>query len=180
MDAEKANQKKELRRSFLQARLLMPQKEAEKHSKLICLNIFTNFFLLNKNIGIYHPIKNEVNPLFLTQYGIVNFSLPKIQNSQMTFKKWQIGEELMLSEYNILEPLETATNIIPEAILVPIVAFDRRRFRIGYGGGFYDKFLSNYQGLKLGLAFEMQQCKNLPEEKLDIKLDYIITEDNIY
>ena len=174
------NTKNEIRKYFLQKRLSLSESDVNLKSHSICFNLFTNIYLLSGNVGIYHPIKNEVNPLPLFHLGVSNFSLPKINGDKILFKKWQMGGNLKLNKYKILEPLETAETITPTTILVPMLAFDKRRFRIGYGGGFYDKFLENFNGIKIGIAFEVQKCDQIPEEKLDIKLDYIITENIIF
>lgn len=178
--SESLNIKNEIRKSFLKKRLAMPQNEVEANSQLICLNLFINFFLLKGDIGFYSPIKNEVNPLFLLDFGLQNSCLPVTNNEEMIFKKWHKGDDCKIGKFGVIEPLELAEVANPEIILVPLVAFDKNLNRIGYGKGFYDKYLSNFKGLKLGLAFELQLAKSIPTEPFDIKLDYIITEYKIY
>lgn len=174
------NEKKEIRKHFLEKRLALSKERIEKLSDSICFNAFINCYLLSGNVGLYHPIKNEVNPLMLINLGVSNISLPLIQNEKIVFKKWKKDDILKQDQFGMLQPLQISETLIPQTIIVPMIAFDERRFRIGYGGGFYDKFLENFKGLKIGLAFEMQKCKKIPEEKFDVKLDYIITENNIY
>lgn len=174
------NTKKEIRKHFLEKRLKITKEEIEQKSSLICFNAFTNFYLLGRNVGLYSPIKNEVSPFMLLNLGINDVSLPFIQNDTMLFKRWDKQNLLLNSKFHILEPLETAEAVTPNVVIVPMLAFDKRRFRVGYGGGFYDKFLENFDGIKLGFAFDMQKCDKIPEEKFDIPLDYIITENNIY
>ena len=80
----------------------------------------------------------------------------------------------------MLEPIKSKKNT-PNIILVPLLAFDNRKHRIGYGKGFYDKFLSKYfkinkKILTIGIAFSFQKHHNLPINSKDIKLDYVLTE----
>jgi 5-formyltetrahydrofolate cyclo-ligase len=174
------NTKKEIRKHFLEKRLKIIKDEIEQKSNLVCFNAFANFYLLGRNIGLYSPIKNEVNPFILLNLGINDVSLPFIQNDTMLFKRWDKKNLLPNSKFHILEPLEIAEVVTPNVIIIPMLAFDDRRFRVGYGGGFYDKFLENFDGIKLGFAFDAQKYEKIPEEKFDIPLDYIITENNIY
>ena len=177
---QNAKEKIQIRELFLQKRLNLNKEDIEAKSRRICLNLFVNFFLLEGNIGIYMPIKNEVNLLFLSKYGVSDFSLPVMEGDKIIFKKWKFGDALEVQKYNIPEPSKKAKTTIPDCIVVPLIAFDKNLGRIGYGGGFYDKFLQNFKGLKIGVAFEMQKCTEIPQENFDIKLDYIITEDKLY
>ena len=87
---------------------------------------------------------------------------------------------MVLNKYGMLEPIKSKKNT-PNIILVPLLAFDNRKHRIGYGKGFYDKFLSKYfkinkKILTIGIAFSFQKHHNLPINSKDIKLDYVLTE----
>ena len=175
-----ANQKKLVRKLCLKARIQLPEIEVNAKSRLICLSLFSNFFLLDKNVGIYMPIKNEVNPLFLKHYNIFDLSLPIILDNQIKFKKWTFGQILEVGKFGVLRPNYNAFDVVPDVVLVPIVAFDENLNRIGYGGGFYDRFLKDFKGIKIGLAFEMQKRSEIGIENFDSKLDYIVTESNIY
>jgi 5-formyltetrahydrofolate cyclo-ligase len=177
---QKAIQKAEIRKKMLEKRLKLEEREVMLKSRHICLKLFTNFFLLKGNIGVYYPFKNEVSPLFLKRYGVYNVSLPSISKCEMHFKEWHFKGILEPKKNGILEPLKNSSTIVPSIILVPMIAFDEKCYRIGYGGGYYDKFFSSFDGLKIGLALEMQKISHVPVEPFDIKLDYIITENNIY
>ena len=84
----------------------------------------------------------------------------------------------------MLEPIKSKKNT-PNIILVPLLAFDNRKHRIGYGKGFYDRYLNKYLKqskniLTVGVAFSFQRHHKLPIKKNDVKLDFIITEKGIY
>ena len=106
--------------------------------------------------------------------------LPKIKkNYQMEFYSWSIKEPLIINKYGIPEP---TSNIIeyPDILLVPLVAYDKDLNRIGYGGGFYDRYIRKIKDKKkiftIGIAYSFQKVNKVLINKHDIKLDFIITE----
>ena len=85
----------------------------------------------------------------------------------------------------MLEPLFISEHIIPEIMLIPLVAYDKQKNRLGYGGGFYDRYLNRYLRLHkniltIGIAFSFQKYHKLPLEKNDVKLNYIMNEKGIF
>jgi 5-formyltetrahydrofolate cyclo-ligase len=113
----------------------------------------------------------------------VKLSLPVIKkNNEMDFYKWSPKNLLKLNKFGIPEP-EESKKVFPDVIFVPIVAFDNRLYRIGYGGGYYDRYiqkLSNKKKLfKIGIAHSCQKINKVPINKYDKKLDIIITEKHI-
>ena len=88
---------------------------------------------------------------------------------------------LFLNNYGIPEP-KISKKLVPSVMLVPLLAFDENKNRLGYGKGYYDKFLEKFRNRKIltiGVAFSFQKYNNLPTNKKDIKLNYIITEKGI-
>lgn len=89
--------------------------------------------------------------------------------------------ELKKNSFGVLEPADPhpfpAGKI--ELALVPGIVFDRKGYRIGYGKGYYDKFLRNFRAIKIGLAYDFQVVDEVPKEEHDIKVDYIITEKEV-
>ena len=99
----------------------------------------------------------------------------------MNFFQWSFKEPLNINKYGIPEPI--SNNIkYPDILLVPLVAYDKNFNRIGYGGGFYDRYINRIKKIKkiitIGLAYSFQRVKKIPFDKYDIKLDFIITEKN--
>jgi len=162
-------------------------------------NIDVNFFLplvklikkiiknKDKNIAIYFPNSYEVNVLKILEveyFKKFNFLLPIIKkNNLMKFYKWKKNEVLLINKYGILEPVETKETI-PSIVLLPLLAYDKNKNRIGYGKGFYDKFLNKFlktrkKILTIGVAFSFQKHHKLPNNNKDYKLNYIITEKGI-
>ena len=148
--------------------------------------------LLKKNIkksiiGGYFPINHEIDDLNILREFEKNkykISLPVIQkNKQMHFYSWSFTKYLKLNRYGIPEPDKNKI-VYPDILLVPMVAFDNKRFRLGYGGGYYDRYISKTKYKKsifiIGLAFDFQKVKRLPNNKFDKKMDIIVTNKKIY
>ena len=140
-----------------------------------------------KNISLYFPCNFEVNILKILDIDFFknfNFSLPIIKKKQeMQFCRWKKGDILQINKFGIPEP-KILKKINPEVILVPLLAFDKNKNRIGYGRGYYDKFLNTHlkkqkKLLTVGIAFSFQKHHNLPVDKTDFKLDHILTEKGI-
>ena len=139
-----------------------------------------------KNVGGYYPCNNEIDDLDILNFlrkKRANISLPKIRkNNQMDFFEWTNKDPLKINKYGIAEPI-SAKKIYPDVIFVPLVAYDKNKNRLGYGGGFYDRYLEKItnikKALKIGLGYSYQELKKIPINKYDKKLDLIITEKEI-
>jgi 5-formyltetrahydrofolate cyclo-ligase len=162
---------------------------AKKNNKNIKFSFSKIFKEIKKNIskkkivGGYYPVNFEIDILeFLEKLETkgLQLCLPVVKkNNKMDFYSWSTKNLLKLSEYGIPEP-EQIKKVFPDIILVPLVAFDSRLYRIGYGGGYYDRYiekLSNKKNLlKIGIAHSCQKINRVPTNKYDKKLDIIITE----
>ena len=96
----------------------------------------------------------------------------------MNFFKWSFNDPLEINKYGIPEPI--SDNVLyPDILLIPIAAFDKQLNRIGYGGGFYDRYIKKIKEKKkiitIGLAYSFQRVKKVPVNKNDMKLDFIVT-----
>ena len=110
-------------------------------------------------------------------------SLPVIKkNNQMEFYKWSYNDPLIINKFGIPEP-KPIKKLYPDILLVPCVAFDNKKFRIGYGGGYYDRYLTKIKKKKklltVGFAFSFQKIKKVPINKYDKKLNMILTDKSI-
>ena len=172
-----------LRKKFLLQRKKKHLKSKKFNFDLIFKLIKTNFPKKKIVIGGYYPSYYEVNILnFLEEasrrrYKIV---LPVIKSSKtMSFKSWIFKEPLHVNKFGMLEPKSSNKDIIPDLIMVPLVAFDSWLNRIGYGKGYYDRSLKsiakNKKMVSLGIAFFFQKSSRIPVNKNDFKLDYIFT-----
>ena len=96
----------------------------------------------------------------------------------MDFYKWNFYEPLKINKYGIPEPV-TKNLVFPDILLIPLVAFDKKLNRLGYGGGYYDRLIEKLSKkkkiIKIGLALSVQRINKVPINKYDQKLDYIVT-----
>ena len=139
-------------------------------------------------LALYYPSSFEINVLKLLELNYIsnqNFLLPVIEeNNLMNFFPWKKNEVLKVNRYGMLEPIKSKQNI-PNIILIPLLAFDKDKYRLGYGKGFYDRYLNKYLKrfkniLTVGVAFSFQKHHKLPINNMDVKLNYILTEKGIY
>ena len=99
----------------------------------------------------------------------------------MDFVEWKYLDPLKVNKFGMLEPSLQGKIVTPNFMLVPLLAFDNKNNRLGYGKGFYDRYLNKFLRVKknittIGIAFSFQKYNKLPVSNLDIKLDYILTE----
>ena len=133
-------------------------------------------------IGGYYPYNYEIDILqILENFKKKKFiiTLPKIKkNSQMDFFQWSKTDPLSINKFGIPEPISRIVKY-PDVLLVPLLAFDQNFNRIGYGGGFYDRYIKKIKKRKkvltIGFAYSFQKVKKIPTNNYDIKLDFIIT-----
>jgi|TARA_B100000795_G_scaffold154014_1_gene115440 5-formyltetrahydrofolate cyclo-ligase len=174
-----------LRKKILKIRQITNKKNIKINFDKI-LNLLKKEKVTKKNIGGYYPVNFEVDILdILKKFDKKNFniSLPVIKkNYDMNFYKWSFNEPLKINKYGIPEP-DSSILIYPDILLVPLVAFDRKLNRLGYGGGFYDRLIKKLSKkkkiLKIGLALSTQEINKVPINKYDQKLDYIVTNKDI-
>ncbi len=140
------------------------------------------------NIALYHPANFELNIIKLLENKYVsknNTLLPIIEeNSQMNFFTWKKNQVLFVNKFGVLEPTKGKARV-PDVIIVPVLSYDKEKYRLGYGKGFYDRYLNKYLNkfnniLTVGVAFSFQKYHKLPIDKNDVKLDYILTEKGIH
>ena len=139
----------------------------------------------NIYIAIYYPSNYEINLLkifnnlkekkFISLLPVVN------NNSLLNFVEWKNRDIMVVNKYGIPEPLSGKKAFLPDVILAPLIAFDKYNNRLGYGKGYYDKYLNNLLTLKqkieaIGIAFSFQQYDKLPTNKFDFNLDYVFTD----
>tara|TARA_B100000963_G_scaffold225930_1_gene197119 strand:- start:9831 stop:10385 length:555 start_codon:yes stop_codon:yes gene_type:complete len=139
-------------------------------------------------IALYYPSNFELNVLKLLDFDHVlnqDTLLPVInKNNLMNFFSWKKSDVLFVNKFGMLEPSKTQHKV-PDVMLVPILSFDKNKSRLGYGKGFYDRYLNRYLKrfkniLTIGVAFSFQRHHKLPISQNDVKLDFIITEKGIY
>jgi len=174
--------KAKLRKKFLKIRKLKNKKNIQIEFDKV-FNLINKQNILIKVIGGYFPVNYEVDDMnILKEFNKKKYqiSLPVIKKKfEMDFYKWSFNEPLKINMYGIPEP-EKIKLVYPDVILVPLVAFDKKLNRLGYGGGYYDRLIKKLSEkkkiLKIGLALSTQKINNVPINEYDKKLDYIVTD----
>ena len=190
MDIDLKTQKDTIRDSARRTRAMLNL--SAKQQKTLCQNFFDSISL-DKNICVasYWPHERELDTLILMDELIgrgVKVSLPIVEKDSriLKFVQWTADTLMQNGVYNIPHPKVDGDTVWlePDVFLIPVLAFDRNGYRLGYGGGYYDSTLSHYRQSKeivaIGLAYAEQACLfPLPKEDHDQRLDWIITEQSV-
>lgn len=166
--------KKELRKWAKNERAKL---DTEKISAELVLKLKeTKEYKNAKNIMIFYPLKDEINLLSLLKDTSKTFYLPRIKGEQLECCKYSEGDELCESCFHTLEPVCKACDKTElDMVVVPALAVDKEGFRLGYGGGFYDRFLNGYSGIKVVCIPKEFILETVYPEEHDKKVDLIIT-----
>ena len=139
-------------------------------------------------IAAYVAMRSEADPLPIVEAAHdrgAEICLPVIApGATLVFRRFQPGHPLVPGGFGTMVPIESAPLLDPDLIIVPVVGFDRAGTRLGYGKGHYDRTISalRMRGVRpplIGIAFSVQEVDSIPHEPHDIRLDLIVTEDEI-
>lgn len=179
-------EKKLIRKEVFKRRKAASLDDINLWSRQIAEKVFaTDFYKNAKTIYTYVAYNREVETKFIIEQAWADgkqVAVPRVEGDVMNFYLIQSFDELEPSNMGIPEPVTSvAANAETALMIMPGVAFTRTRDRVGYGGGFYDKYLQAHPGLgKLAIAFEFQFMDEVPVEPTDICPEMIITETSIY
>lgn len=132
----------------------------------------------------FAAIRDEINPAALMSWLHAEgfrLALPVMQGrgKPLLLRSWTPGDMMAPAAWGIAEPLDDKPEVDPDVVLVPLLAFDARGHRLGYGGGFYDRTLNRLRKSKrivaVGLAYDEQRVDEVPVESYDEKLDWVLT-----
>lgn len=177
--------KEEIRQQCRQRRDALEADFRIQASQTIC-ELIENWEIFQRAnfIQVYMPMRSEVDlePL-LGIHPHKNWVIPRIlPEGRMVFQRYD-PNHLIPHPFGMLEPALALPTIAPESInlaLVPGLAFDRHGWRLGYGGGFFDRFLRQLKGVSLGVTFEALLLDSLPHEIHDIAMQYLVTEKGLF
>ena len=143
-----------------------------------------------KIIASFISFKSEISTQFLNEFLFNNgkvLCLPIIKNNseKLNFIAYNVKTKLVSGKFGIMQPSNLSKEFFPEIILTPCLAFDENGFRLGYGGGYYDKtffYLKKirHKFISIAVAFDDQKIDELVHDKYDQKIDYILTEKKLY
>ncbi len=136
-------------------------------------------------LGVYWPFQAEFDPRALIDWVIAQGSavaLPVVVDKKgpLEYRAWRPGEALVDGVWNIPIP-EAREVVVPQAVLAPLVGFDRQCYRLGYGGGYFDRTLAAFSArpLAIGVGYEMSEMETIFPQSFDIPMDVIVTEARI-
>jgi len=185
MSLSTPQEKPALRKQLHQERDALAAEFCQEASLLICKHIQDwEFFKDAEMIQTYMPMRSEVDltPL-LKSHSHKGWVIPRIlPEGRMVFSRYD-PDRLIRHAFGMLEPAPDLPTVEPGEInlaLVPGLAFDRQGWRLGYGGGFFDRFLSQFNGTRLGVTFDALRLDALPHEIFDIPMQYVVTEKGLH
>ena len=178
-------QKAELRTTAQTRRDALPADARKAAAETIAVRKFPLAIAAGIIISGFMPLKSEINPLPLLQKlaeAGARLVLPAIagRGKPLIMRAWEFGAPLDRGQWGIREPKPDAAEVEPDILLVPLLAFDRAGYRLGYGAGYYDMTIHRLRALKpvtaVGMAFAAQEVPKIPTTPRDERLDLVLTE----
>jgi len=180
-----SNEKAELRVAAQARRDALPVDARKAAAETIAARDFPLAITSGVIISGFMPLKSEINPLPLLQklsLAGARLALPAIagRGKPLIIRAWEFGAPLDRGQWGIREPKPEAPEVEPDILLVPLLAFDRAGYRLGYGAGYYDMTIHRLRALKpviaVGIAFAAQEVPKIPTTPRDERLDLVLTE----
>ncbi len=185
--------KMELRAKFLEKRKAIPKELREGRDGKICRNILSSaVYRYADVILMFYPMKGEVDIFPVMEAALksgkqVAFPRCHAEDRSMTFYFVTSKEDFEAGSYGIMEPKTALPVFDPAEIetrnvlcLVPAIVYDRRGYRVGYGGGYYDRFFGKTRPASIGVVYEEFILKSVPHGRYDITVDVVVSERGIY
>jgi 5-formyltetrahydrofolate cyclo-ligase len=177
--------KKQLRAALQARRDALSIGERQAAAEEIAARTFPLPVVQGTIVSGFMPLKSEINPLPLLEKlagAGASLALPVVagRGKPLIMRAWRWGEPLKAGVWGIREPKPEAPEVEPDILLVPLLAFDRRGKRIGYGAGYYDMTIARLRARKsitaIGIAFAAQEVAAVPANAFDAPLDLVLTE----
>jgi 5-formyltetrahydrofolate cyclo-ligase len=174
-----------LRLEALPRREALPASERATAAEIVAEREFPLVVAPGAIVSGFTPMKSEINPLPLMRKlaaAGAQLALPVVagQGKPLIMRAWAFGAPLAAGVWGIREPKPDAPEVAPDILLVPLLAFDRRGHRIGYGAGYYDMTIAALRARKqvtaIGIAFAAQEIDAVPNTPRDARLDLVLTE----
>jgi 5-formyltetrahydrofolate cyclo-ligase len=177
--------KAELRRTVMARREALPATDRVAAAQTIAARGMPVEVAAGMVVSGYTPVKGEISPLPLLRLCAdagAALALPVVvgRGHPLVMRAWAFGAPLASGVWGIREPPPQAPEVFPDVLIVPLLAFDRRGHRIGYGAGYYDMTLTRLRTMKpiaaIGIAFAAQEVEKIPTTPRDARLDLVLTE----
>lgn len=183
-----ADSKKKMREATLAQRDALPPEVRAAAAETIAVRGLPIDVKQGTVVSGFMPIKSEINPLplmkKLAESGAL-LALPRIagRGQPLSMRAWAVGDPFERGQWGIREPQASAPEVVPDIVLAPLAAFDRKGHRLGYGAGYYDMTIRKARSSKpvtvIGLAFSLQEFPDVPVTERDELLDFVLTEREI-
>jgi len=183
--AEVHAEKVELRRAAIARRDALPAEVRQAAAETIAARAFPIPITPVMIVSGFMPMRSEINPLPLMrklQGQGARLALPVVagRGKPLVMREWTFGAPLQAGVWGIRQPAPEAAALDPDILLVPLLAFDRAGYRIGYGAGYYDLTIARLRARKaviaVGLGFAVQEIAAVPATPRDARLDLVLTE----
>ncbi len=181
--------KSELRDKYKKKRIDIPPEEKQIRDSIICKKFLAlNSYRYADTILLYAPLKNEINTFEIAKDAFAkgkNVCYPRcIDGNKMVYHYVKNEDELYSGKYGIREPAEDLPVYSPtlyqhSICILPALVYDQSGYRLGYGKGYYDRFLSSFKGIKAGLIYSDFIINEIPRGKFDLPSDIVITEKGV-
>jgi 5-formyltetrahydrofolate cyclo-ligase len=174
-----------LRREALAGRDALPRELRAAAAEAIAARPFPAAIRSGAVVSGFMPMKSEINPIPLMRKladAGAALALPVVagKGRPLIMRAWSVGEPLASGVWGIREPKPDAPEVFPDILIVPLLAFDRRGHRIGYGAGYFDMTIAALRARKpivaAGIAFAAQEIAEIPTTPRDARLDLVLTE----
>ena len=183
--AEPALLKANLRREMTAKRDALPAAARQQAAEIIAARSFPVAVPSGAIVSGFMPLKSEINPLPLMRKRAeagAQLALPVVagKGRPLIMRAWAFGTPLASGVWGIREPMPDSPAVDPDVLIVPLLAFDRRGYRLGYGAGYYDMTLTALRAKKpvvaVGIAYAAQEVDTVPTTPRDARLDLVLTE----
>ena len=174
-----------LRREATARRDALPAAERQQAAEVVAARAFPVAVPPGAIVSGFMPLKSEISPLplmrKLAEAG-AGLALPVVagKGQPLIMRAWAFGTPLASGVWGIKEPMPDAPAVDPDILIVPLLAFDRRGYRLGYGAGYYDMTLTALRAKKpivaVGIAYAAQEVDTVPITPRDARLDLVLTE----
>jgi 5-formyltetrahydrofolate cyclo-ligase len=178
--------KQALREAMLKTRNSLSKEMLDSMSETIQVRAMNlNEFMLAKIVAVYHPIGSEVDTLNILSSVLQlnkHLVLPRVEDDiKIIFTEVKdLGNDLQVGKYKIMEPKNHCLKVNKmDLVFVPGIAWDKNGHRLGYGKGYYDRYLRDLHTINVGLAYDFQILEDIPHEKNDLRVDLIVTEKRV-
>jgi 5-formyltetrahydrofolate cyclo-ligase len=184
-DSDISNLKADLRRDAVARRDALPAAERMAAAQAVAERGLPLEVKPGAIVSGFSPLKSEISPLPLLRRladAGVSLALPVVvgRGRPLVMRAWSLGAPLVAGVWGIREPPADVPEVLPDILIVPLLAFDRSGQRIGYGAGYYDMTIARLRAIKpvtaIGIAFAAQEIAVVPATPRDARLDLVLTE----